>query len=89
MKASVGLMTVAFLVSSAALPVEAARYCHGERVTIRGTDGNDTLKGGPDADVIHGLGGNDAIRRLGATARSWRAPATTSWRSRTTTTGTT
>jgi len=39
--------------------------CHGERTTIRGTDGDDTLIGTPGRDVIHGGAGDDVIEGLG------------------------
>jgi len=38
-----------------------AATCHGLAATIVGTDGNDTLVGGPDRDVIVALGGDDVI----------------------------
>jgi Ca2+-binding RTX toxin-like protein len=35
--------------------------CHGLKPTIRGTAGDDVLRGGNGVDVIMGLGGNDRI----------------------------
>jgi streptogramin lyase len=38
--------------------------CHGQLATIYGTPGDDTIAGGPFADVIAGLGGKDTISGL-------------------------
>jgi streptogramin lyase len=38
--------------------------CHGQLATIYGTPGDDTIVGGPFADVIAGLGGKDKISGL-------------------------
>jgi len=35
--------------------------CHGHKATIVGTEGDDKLHGGDEADVIVGLGGEDFI----------------------------
>ena len=58
--------TAASLAGSTPTPVPT---CFGERATIIGTEGNDTLDGGNGnvADVIVGLGGDDLIY-----GRQWR-----------------
>ncbi len=43
----------------------AVPRCFGERATIVGTNGDDTLRGTRAADVIVGLGGNDVIKARG------------------------
>jgi Ca2+-binding RTX toxin-like protein len=42
----------------------AAETCAGQRVTVVGTNGADSLSGTPAADVISSLGGNDKVRGL-------------------------
>ncbi len=43
----------------------SATTCHGEIVTIRGTEQADIIRGTPGDDVIHGFGGNDVIYGFG------------------------
>src|SRR3712207_6108960 len=43
------------------LGIDLDERCNGLAPTIRGTDGNDTLRGTTGVDVIMGLGGNDTI----------------------------
>lgn len=43
-------------------PAQASATCHGVRVTILGTSGDDRLRGTPGRDVISGLGGDDRLR---------------------------
>lgn len=50
--------------TSAQLPLLGPK-CLGADATIVGTDGDDTLTGTPDADVIVGLQGDDTIHGLG------------------------
>ncbi|MEA2346609.1 MAG: hypothetical protein QOG62_396 [Thermoleophilaceae bacterium] len=44
------------------LRTPALGSCHGEPVTLAGTDGGERLEGTDDADVIAGLGGPDHIK---------------------------
>ena len=57
-----------FLVAVAAAPARAdaatAATCFGQRATIVGTQGADTLRGTARRDVVAGLAGNDTIRGL-------------------------
>lgn len=55
------------LVAGLAAPVaaQAPATCMGREVTIRGTDGRDSLEGTERDDVIHGGGGADRIEALG------------------------
>ena len=56
----------ATLLTGLALEAEAAPLtCGGKRVTIVGTDGDDTLLGTNRADVIHARAGNDRVRGRG------------------------
>ena len=50
--------------AAAQLPVEEPG-CHGEVITIMGTNGDDVLRGTPGRDVIMGLDGDDRIFGLG------------------------
>ena len=47
------------------IPFAEANTCQGQRVTIIGTDGNDTLTGTDGADVIVAGGGADRVKGLG------------------------
>jgi TolB protein len=40
------------------------KKCRGVAVTIRTTNGDDTITGTPGRDVVHGLSGNDVIKGL-------------------------
>jgi Ca2+-binding RTX toxin-like protein len=44
-----------------AAPASAATHCQGDRATIVGTSGSDSLRGTNGRDVIAGLGGGDRI----------------------------
>lgn len=61
------LALVPVVVSAA--PADAAATCFGQRVTIWGTNGDDTIWGTPGNDVIMALTGNDRIWGLGGNDR--------------------
>jgi dienelactone hydrolase len=46
-------------------PTGSPHRCHGHRVTLVGTGGNDNLAGTAGPDVIRGFAGNDVISGLG------------------------
>lgn len=46
-------------------PLQAVLSCDGEPTTIRGTAGNDRIKGTPKRDVIAAGAGNDVVKGLG------------------------
>ena len=51
---------VLLVIALSAMPADAAPSC-----TVRGTQGNDVLTGGPGPDVICGRAGDDVLRGLG------------------------